>query len=200
MKRISKDLVAASCIPLVLSILEDGEDYGYSKIKKVMAESNNQLEWKEGSLYPVLSKLEKNGYVNSVTRTENGRKRKYYTINKLGKSKLAECKSRMEIDNKHNGQIVDFKDYDLVKEEIELVLAQLNSNQILSLQDEIEIEDHFYCDVQELCEKGLTTKEALLVARNRFGALDGIREYYEIVRPENTLMLWVCSNAWIFDD
>ncbi|MFT6784001.1 MAG: PadR family transcriptional regulator PadR, partial [Saprospiraceae bacterium] len=67
-------------------------DYGYSIIKKVMAASNNQLEWKEGSLYPVLSKLEKNGYVNSDIRTENGRKRKYYTINKPGKSKLAELR------------------------------------------------------------------------------------------------------------
>ena len=97
MKSISKDLVAASCIPLVLSILEEGEDYGYSIIKKVMAASNNQLEWKEGSLYPVLSKLEKSGYVNSVIRTENGRKRKYYTINKPGKSKLGELREEWQL-------------------------------------------------------------------------------------------------------
>ena len=97
MKNISKDLVAASCIPLVLSILEEGEDYGYSIIKKVMSASNNQLEWKEGSLYPVLSKLEKNGYVNSEIRIEKGRKRKYYSINKPGKRKLTELRDEWQL-------------------------------------------------------------------------------------------------------
>jgi DNA-binding PadR family transcriptional regulator len=94
---ISKDLVAASAIPLVLSILNEGEDYGYSIIKKVMAASNNQLQWKEGSLYPVLSKLEKNGLVTSEIKTENGRKRKYYSINQPGKSKLAELKQEWQL-------------------------------------------------------------------------------------------------------
>ena len=97
MKNVSKDLVAASCIPLVLSILEEGDDYGYSIIKKIMLASNNQLEWKEGSLYPVLSKLESNGYVISDIRMENGRKRKYYTINKPGKSKLAELREEWKL-------------------------------------------------------------------------------------------------------
>lgn len=94
---ISKDLVAASCIPLVLSILEEGEDYGYSIIKKVMAASENQLQWKEGSLYPVLSKLEKNGFVTSRIIVEGGRKRKYYSINKPGKTRLEELKKEWEL-------------------------------------------------------------------------------------------------------
>jgi len=97
MKTISKDLIAASSIPIVLSILEEGEDYGYSIIKKVMAASDNQLEWKEGSLYPVLAKLEKNGYVNSEIKMENGRKRKYYSINKPGKTKLAELREEWHL-------------------------------------------------------------------------------------------------------
>lgn len=94
---ISKDLVAASSIPLVLSILNEGEDYGYSIIKKVMAASENQLQWKEGSLYPVLSKLEKNGLVTSAIKIENGRKRKYYSINRPGKTKLEEMKKEWEL-------------------------------------------------------------------------------------------------------
>ncbi len=94
---ISKDLVAASSIPLVLSILDEGDDYGYSIIKKVMAASDNQLEWKEGSLYPVLSKLEKNGLVTSKIKVENGRKRKYYAINKPGKTRLEELKKEWQL-------------------------------------------------------------------------------------------------------
>jgi DNA-binding PadR family transcriptional regulator len=94
---ISKDLIAASSIPLVLSILNEGEDYGYSIIKKVMSASDNQLKWKEGSLYPVLSKLEKNGLVNSYIKIENGRKRKYYSINRPGKTRLEELKQEWEL-------------------------------------------------------------------------------------------------------
>lgn len=94
---ISKDLVAASSIPLVLSILNEGDDYGYSIIKKVMIASENQLQWKEGSLYPVLSKLEKKGLINSTIKVENGRKRKYYSINRPGKTKLEELKKEWEL-------------------------------------------------------------------------------------------------------
>ena len=94
---ISKDLIAASSIPLVLSILNEGEDYGYSIIKKVMAASGDKLEWKEGSLYPVLSKLEKNGLVSSRIKIENGRKRKYYSINRPGKTRLEELREEWQL-------------------------------------------------------------------------------------------------------
>ncbi len=94
---ISKDLIAASSIPMILSILDEGEDYGYSIIKKVMAASNEQLQWKEGSLYPVLSKLEKKGLITSAIKIENGRKRKYYSIKKSGKLRLEELKEEWSI-------------------------------------------------------------------------------------------------------
>jgi hypothetical protein len=80
------------------------------------------------------------------------------------------------------------KDYELVKEEIELVISELNTREILTNHDIIEIEDHFYCDVEELILGGLTTKEALLVARSRFGELNEIREDYEVVKPESNLL------------
>jgi len=81
---------------------------------------------------------------------------------------------------------MESKDYNIVKQEVEHVLAVLNSQQILTLQDEVEIEDHFFCNVEDLQSQGLNTREALLIARSRFGALDGIREDYEVVRPENS--------------
>mgnify|MGYP003667911897 CR=1 FL=1 len=93
---------------------------------------------------------------------------------------------------------MDTKDYYIVKEEIALVISELNSKEILSSQDKIEIEDHFYCDVEELVNSGLSTKEALLVARSRFGELDGIREDYEIVKPESNLLYFGVIGILIF--
>ena len=52
---ISKDLVAASAIPLILSILlKARESYGYAIIAAVRDLSDGDLQWTEGMLYPVL--------------------------------------------------------------------------------------------------------------------------------------------------
>lgn len=95
MSKISKELVGASAVPIILSILDKNESYGYEIMQKVKEMSDNQIEWKEGSLYPVLHKLEKNGLIKSLWKmAENGRHRKYYAINKKGRKELRE-----EIDN-----------------------------------------------------------------------------------------------------
>ncbi len=91
MSKISKELVGASAVPIILSILDKNESYGYEIMQKVKEMSNNQIEWKEGSLYPVLHKLEKNGLIKSLWKmAENGRHRKYYAINKKGRKELRE--------------------------------------------------------------------------------------------------------------
>jgi PadR family transcriptional regulator, regulatory protein PadR len=95
MSKISKELVGASAIPIILSILDKNESYGYEIMQSVKELSNNRIEWKEGSLYPVLHKLEKNGLIKSLWKmAENGRHRKYYAINKKGRKALQD-----EIDN-----------------------------------------------------------------------------------------------------
>ena len=86
---VSKDLVAASSRPLILSILTKGESYGYEIIQKVRLLSNGELSWTDGMLYPVLHRLEKQGLIESEHRTsDTGRKRKYYWIKKHGKGAL----------------------------------------------------------------------------------------------------------------
>jgi PadR family transcriptional regulator, regulatory protein PadR len=95
MSKISKELVGASAIPIILSILDKNESYGYEIMQNVKELSSNRIEWKEGSLYPVLHKLEKNGLIKSLWKmADNGRHRKYYAINKKGRKALQD-----EIDN-----------------------------------------------------------------------------------------------------
>lgn len=86
---ISKDLVAASAVPLVLSILREGDSYGYAIIRRVAELSEGRLQWTEGMLYPVLHRLEDQGLVASLWRdAENGRRRKYYRISRAGLAEL----------------------------------------------------------------------------------------------------------------
>jgi DNA-binding PadR family transcriptional regulator len=105
MKNYSKDLVAASTIPIVLSILQQGDNYGYQIIKEVQLISGGELNWKEGSLYPVLSKLEQNGLISSYKKQENGRMRKYYSIQQDGIKFLATVKTEWSSINQILGQL-----------------------------------------------------------------------------------------------
>ena len=95
---IPKDLVAASAIPMVLSILSEGPNYGYAIIKRVHQISGGQLKWTDGMLYPVLHRLEDQGLVKSKWDvSDQGRRRKYYQIKKQGAEKLKNQKAQWEI-------------------------------------------------------------------------------------------------------
>ena len=92
---VSKDLVAASATPLVLSILSQGENYGYAIIKQVRDLSGGKMQWTDGMLYPVLHRLENQGLITSQERiSETGRKRKYYRIEDKGTAALKEQRSQ----------------------------------------------------------------------------------------------------------
>lgn len=97
---ISKDLVAASSRPIILSILARKESYGYELIKEVHQLSNSAIEWKDGMLYPVLHKMEKEKLIESFWQeSETGRRRKYYRIKSSGKAYLAEQQKQWSIVN-----------------------------------------------------------------------------------------------------
>ena len=88
---IRKELVAASAEPLILSILANGESYGYAIIQEIKARSQNRMEWTDGMLYPVLHRLERKGQIKSRwAEAESGRKRKYYALKPNGKKALQE--------------------------------------------------------------------------------------------------------------
>ena len=92
---VSKDLIAASATPLILSILAEGDSYGYAIIKRVRNLSGGKMEWTDGMLYPVLHRLEKQGFIESYVHPgETGRKRKYYRLDKQGTKALAEHKNQ----------------------------------------------------------------------------------------------------------
>ncbi len=88
---LSKDLVAASAEPLILSVLIKGDSYGYAIIKDIHTISSGRIQWTDGMLYPVLHRLEKKGTIESYWgSSDNGRKRKYYKIVRQGNARLKE--------------------------------------------------------------------------------------------------------------
>lgn len=91
----SKILIAATAKPMILSLLFQGESYGYKILQDVMELSGGTLDWSEALLYPVLHKLEKDGLIRSRWKTsEENRMRKYYSLTEPGRQELAEEKER----------------------------------------------------------------------------------------------------------
>ena len=88
-----KNLLSGSTTLLVLSLLSTGDKYGYEMIAELDARSDHTFTLKEGTLYPILHGLEKEGAVKSYTReADTGRTRKYYRITKKGLKALEEQK------------------------------------------------------------------------------------------------------------
>ena len=86
---LAKELVAASTEPLILSLLSEGESYGYALIQEVKRLSGDKIKWTDGMLYPVLHRMEREGWIESRWgEAENGRKRKYYSLKNDGKKAL----------------------------------------------------------------------------------------------------------------
>ena len=86
-----KALLSGSNALLVLSLLRDGDKYGYEMVQELKRRSNNVFSMKEGTLYPLLHALEKAGEVQSYYRTAaTGRERRYYHLTQKGEQRFRE--------------------------------------------------------------------------------------------------------------
>ncbi len=76
---------------IVLAVLNQvrSEQYGYSILKLL---SDQGLEVDQGTLYPLLRRLEGQGLLQSMWRVESDRPRRYYVINSAGERALSSLK------------------------------------------------------------------------------------------------------------
>ena len=71
----------------VLKILYEGPSYGYEILKKVADLTDGCCAPTVGTIYPILTRLTKDGYAKilKISNTEGGRQRKIYTLTPKGK-------------------------------------------------------------------------------------------------------------------
>jgi DNA-binding PadR family transcriptional regulator len=83
----SKELIKGTLKTVLLKLLkEEGRMYGYQMTKQAEAMSNGRYTLTEGSLYPLLHKLEKDGLVTTELEEVGGRTRKYYRLTPAGEA------------------------------------------------------------------------------------------------------------------
>ena len=86
---------AALLDAIVLAVVSKEEEgtYGY----KITQDVRRALEVSESTLYPVLRRLQKEGYLVVYDREFGGRNRRYYKITETGEEKLLEYRREWEI-------------------------------------------------------------------------------------------------------
>ena len=77
---------------LVLKLLSEGERYGYELLLELKDRGGDMFAVKEGTLYPILYRLEDDGLASSRWSRTEGREvsRKYYAITPKGRRELSE--------------------------------------------------------------------------------------------------------------
>ncbi|SNX74887.1 DNA-binding PadR family transcriptional regulator [Bacillus oleivorans] len=101
------ELIKGSTSIVLLSLLKEKDMYGYEITEKVKELSAGYLNYKEGTLYPALKRLELKGLVESYwEKSSDGPRRKYYRITKVGLKELGEQKQEWNMFQKVMHRIV----------------------------------------------------------------------------------------------
>lgn len=86
----SRELLKGILKPIILKLLsEQNRMYGYEIVQHVKASSKGKILIKEGSLYPSLHALNKEGYLQAEAVNVDNRIRKYYSLTQKGKAQVA---------------------------------------------------------------------------------------------------------------
>ncbi|MCC5895675.1 MAG: PadR family transcriptional regulator [Alkalibacterium sp.] len=88
---ISSDVIRGYNDSFLLSLLNEGDSYGYALSKDIKERTNGQYLIKETTMYSAFTRLKKNGYIDSYPgNVTQGKKRTYYRITPEGKRYLKE--------------------------------------------------------------------------------------------------------------
>lgn len=83
---ISSDVSRGYNDSFILSILIEGDSYGYEISKQIRERTEGRYVMKETTLYSAFTRLKKKGYITSYPGNETqGRKRTYYKVTAKGK-------------------------------------------------------------------------------------------------------------------
>ena len=106
---ISSDVIRGYIDTILLSLLLEGDSYGYAISKEIAGRSGGGYTIKETTLYSAMARLEKRGLVHSYYGDESfGRRRTYYHITPDGqdyyRARCAEWRQTRELMDRFTGE------------------------------------------------------------------------------------------------
>jgi len=109
----NEKLMKGSTSILILTLLKSEDMYGYQITQELERRSDSTFEMKEGTLYPMLHALEKEGAVESYWYdTDEGRRRKYYKLTDTGKGMLESKQKEWNVFKKAMNSIIGEECYE----------------------------------------------------------------------------------------
>ena len=82
----SRELLRGSTDTLLLSLLVQEAMYGYQIVKEIERRSEGYFRFKEGTLYPALHRMERDGLLlGQWSEAPNGQQRRYYSMTEKGR-------------------------------------------------------------------------------------------------------------------
>lgn len=97
MEATSNEFLRGTLKTIVLKLLaEQGRMYGYEITQSVKERTNGEITLTFGALYPVLHKLEQEGFLLTESEEVDGRLRKYYTLTPSGSATAVQKVSEFE--------------------------------------------------------------------------------------------------------
>ena len=83
---LQREVTAAPAIPLLLTILAEGESPGFAIIREARQRAGGRLDWVDAMVYPLFHRMLRLGYVTSDWRVvPEGGRRRFYAITDLGR-------------------------------------------------------------------------------------------------------------------
>ncbi len=102
-----RELLKGNTPTLVLAVLEDAPQHGYAIAREINRRSDNALRCKQGTLYPALHALERDGLIVGEWETGGGeRPRKVYTLTESGRAELARRIRTWDVFSRAIGQVI----------------------------------------------------------------------------------------------
>lgn len=95
----SQEMTRGAIELIVLQALAScGDNYGYELIKTIAQKSGNIFEFKEGTLYPLLYRLEEKKLVKSYRKkAASGKERRFYSITVAGEKRLRDRREKFAL-------------------------------------------------------------------------------------------------------
>ncbi len=86
----SADTLNGQLDPLILATIADDPGHGYAILQRLKLRSSGAFVLAEGTIYPALHRLERDGLLSSSWSTESGRRRRVYQVTRGGRAALQE--------------------------------------------------------------------------------------------------------------
>lgn len=124
--KFNRGLIGGSTDLLILFLIYNRDMYGYEIIQELELRSEGAFLFKEGTLYPILHRLEEDKYLKSYQKKgERGRARKYYKLTAEGKEFL---KNEYELWQDFVGAVDKVLDIDYIEKEEEIEDLGIDKN------------------------------------------------------------------------